>query len=99
VAGSVRTVRPRWAGAVFICGKCLKRHKDGKAVRKALKTEAQNVAAERSSGKVRIVKTACVGLCPRQAVVVSSAVTLFQGEVLIVSDAKAASWSIARLLP
>jgi hypothetical protein len=99
VAGGIRTVRPRWAGLVFVCGKCLKRHKHGKALRRALKAGAQSVAAERPSGKVRIIKTACVGLCPRQAVVASSAATLSQGEVVIVSNAEAASGSIARLLP
>ena len=92
----VRTVRPRAGGGlVFVCGKCLKRHPDGKAVRAALKAEARSCAGRR---KVRIVKTGCVGLCPRRALVLASGATLAAGEMLVVRAPAEAAAAVARLL-
>ena len=79
-----KTVRPRWSGAVLVCGKCAKRHDDGKALRRALKASLRKTAGK--DRKVRIIKTACVGLCPKQAIVVASAATLVDGELLLLRD-------------
>jgi predicted metal-binding protein len=63
-----RTVRLRGA-TILVCGKCLKRQDDGKALRQALKHEAKRLAPGR---KTWIAKIGCLGLCPRRAVVVAS---------------------------
>ena len=93
-------VRPRWRGAILVCGKCAKKHEDGKAIRRALKDEASRrlaPAAGKPAGKrkVKIIKTACLGLCPKNAVVVASAATLAAGEVVLLRG----SWDVAGTLP
>ena len=86
----VRVARPRWAGAVLVCGKCLKRHREGKAMRQALKAGA---------GEARIVRTACLKLCPKRAVVAASAATLAAGEVVLLRDEGDVALAMPRLLP
>ena len=100
IAGRLRVVRPRWGGAILLCGKCLKRHDEGKALRQHLKAVVKEQAAVRpTQRKIRIVKIACVGLCPRRAVVVASAASLSAGEVLLVRDAADITEALPRLLP
>jgi hypothetical protein len=95
-----RRVRPRWSSAIFVCGKCLKRHDDGKTMRRALKQAVRPPQSEdMKRSKVRIVKTACLGLCPRGAVIVASAATLSAGDVMLVKDAEAMAAAVPRLLP
>ncbi len=95
--GRPRAVRLRGA-TILLCGKCLKRHVDGKGLRRAVKSEAKARAAEPGSGKVRVVKVGCLGLCPRRAVVVASAAGLARGEVVLVRDATEVPQALARLL-
>ncbi len=95
--GRARVVRLRRGATILLCGKCLKRHADGKALRRAVKTEAR-AAADPASGKVRIVKIGCLGLCPRRAVVVASAAGLARGEVMLVREAGAVADALPRLL-
>ena len=86
----VRVARPRWRGAVLVCGKCLKRHDGGKALRRALKQEA---------GGARIIRASCFKLCPKRAVAVASAATLLAGEVLLLRDEADVIKAMPRLLP
>ena len=95
--GRSRVVRLGRGATILLCGKCLKRHADGKALRRAVKTEARAVA-DPASGKVRIVKIGCLGLCPRRAVVVASAAGLARGEVVLVRDAAGAATALPGLL-
>ncbi len=94
--------RPRWRGAIFVCGKCAKTHEDGKTLRRALKDAVRKdpaSAAAVNKRKVKIIKTACLGLCPKNAVVVASAATLQQGEVVLLRDERDVAAALPRLLP
>ena len=94
-----RVVRPRWSEALFVCGKCLKRHPDGKAMRHALKGEVKRHAGSDGKRGVRMIKTACVGLCPRKAIIIASAVTLADGNVVLVHISADIPDAVARVLP
>lgn len=63
---------------IFVCGKCLKRHPDGKAVRRALKARAKDCDA-------RLVRTACLGICPKKAVVTVTRPSLEGGRVALIA--------------
>jgi predicted metal-binding protein len=89
-----RTVRLRGA-TILVCGKCLKRQDDGKALRQALKQEAKRLAPGR---RTRIAKIGCLGLCPRRAVVVASGAGLAAGTVVLVRDAGEAAAAVPGLL-
>ncbi len=96
----IRTVRPRWGGAILLCGKCLKRHPDGSDLRRAIKTEARRrVEDDGSKRKVKVLKISCIGLCPRRAIVAASSATLCAGEVLLVRQVADAPEAVSRLLP
>lgn len=96
---SVRAPRP----TIFACGKCLKGMRDGKTMRRALAdaVERQGLrddpAAPRKR-RPRVVRTACLGLCPKRACVLTSAATLARGEALIVADPGDVPDAVARLL-
>lgn len=102
VPRSPRVVQPRWSDAVLVCGKCLKRHPDGKAVRRALKdavaARAPEVRVGRKREKVRLVKTTCLGLCPKRALVLASAASLSRREVVLLHGTREASDAVAQLL-
>ena len=96
----VRVVKPRWDGAILVCGKCLKRHPDGKALRQGLKAEVKARAKASMTGrKARIVKVACVKLCPKHAVVVASGATLSTGDVMLVRGVDDIAEAFPRLVP
>ena len=86
---SVVTARLRRAAPVFVCKKCLGRVPDGKALRKALKSELKRRGSAAGT-KPRVMLTSCLGICPKRAVVVASAATMARGEVLLLADAGAA---------
>ena len=93
--GRARTVRLRPRTTILLCGKCLKRQGNGKALRRAFKAEAR---AADPAGKARIVKVGCLGLCPRRTVVAASAASLSAGEVVLVRDASEVAAALQRLL-
>ena len=96
----IRTVHPRWSGAIFLCGKCLKRHSEGRDLRRALKAEAKRrVEDDGSRRKVKVLKISCFGLCPKRAVVAASGATLCDGDVVLVRHVADAPEAVARLLP
>lgn len=98
-AGRVRVVRPRWGGAILVCGKCLKRHENGKDLRQGIKAELkERAAAHPTRRNVRIIKIACIGLCPRRAVVLASPKIMSAGEVMLVRDARDLAVALPRLL-
>ena len=93
-------VRPRWSGAILVCAKCARKHEDGKAIRRALKDEAaERLPAATGKRKMKIIKTACLGLCPKNAVVAASAVSLAAGEVVLLRGERDVAAALARLLP
>ncbi len=85
--------RPKWSAAILICGKCLK-GVDGKAMRRDLKA-----AAKGRTGKVRIVRTSCLGLCPKRAVAMASADSLARRELVVLREGGSAEAALDRLLP
>ena len=95
---AVRTIRLRWQDVIVVCGKCLKRHDEGKAVRRALKAEVKAYTGDGAKvRKTRVVRTGCLGICPRGAVVVASAPLLAAGEVMLVRDADEVAEGLSRL--
>jgi hypothetical protein len=76
---------------LLACGKCLRRHRDGKALRRALKEAA------RAGGRTRIVRAGCLGLCPGRGVAVASAATLARGEVVVLARPEDAEAALAAL--
>lgn len=94
---AARVVRPRWRGLVLVCGKCLKRHDDGAAIRRTLKTEvkAQNPVPRQ---KIRVAKTGCLGICPKGAAILASARTLASGDVVMVRGSGEVADAVSRLL-
>lgn len=89
----VVVARPKWTAAILVCGKCLK-GVDGKAMRRGLKA-----AAKGRTGKVRLVRTACLGLCPKRAVAMASAATLARRELVVLREGGSADAALDRLLP
>ena len=73
----MKRARPRRT-PVFVCGKCLRRHGDGKAIRRALKTRARDCDA-------KLVRSACLGVCPKKAVVVATQGSLADGKVALIA--------------
>lgn len=82
----MKTVRSNWQGAVLVCGKCSKKVGGGfgpkgrtplaKALRRLLGLKKGRRAA------LGVVETRCLGLCPKNAVVMVDART--PGEWLVV---------------
>jgi hypothetical protein len=76
-AGVIRPVRAGWTGAVLVCGKCSKKLGGGfgkggrvslaKALRKDLGINKGRKAA------LGVVETKCLGVCPKNAVMVVDA--------------------------
>ena len=97
-ADKIVTARPRWGGAILVCSKCIRRHDAGKDLQRALKGHVKAATAP-GARKVRIIKTACLGLCPKRAVVLASPVTLARGEVVVARAKGDIAGALARLLP
>lgn len=95
----VATARSRRAPPVFICKKCLGRVDDGKAVRKALKSELKQASQARDIKGPRVVLAGCLGICPKRAVVVASAATLAADRYLLLPSAAAVPDAVDSLMP
>lgn len=98
-AKPIVTARLRRASPVLVCKKCLGRIDDGKALRKALKSELKSRSAAQDVKSPRVVLTSCLGICPKRAVVAASAATLQGGQYLLLPDANAAAEAAALLMP
>ncbi|MDB5653581.1 MAG: hypothetical protein JWQ94_1194 [Tardiphaga sp.] len=96
---SVVTIAPRRPQPIFVCKKCLGRVDDGKALKRALKSEAKRLGAARATKPPRVVLTSCMGICPKRAVVVASAATLQQGRYLLLADGDSAANAASILMP
>jgi predicted metal-binding protein len=96
---SLVTARLRRAPPVLVCKKCLSRIDDGKALRKALKSELKARSRAQGTKPPRVVLTGCLGICPKRAVVVASAATLQHGEYLLLPDSASSIEAAARLMP
>jgi len=76
------TIRPAKApDLVLVCGKCSRKlGPAGKAIRKDLK----HALKTRRWGKVRLVKTGCLSICPKHRQVLASARSLGEHRVLVI---------------
>ena len=85
-----RLAKAPFAQTVLVCGKCARKLPGGnKSVRSRLKA----VLKTRRWGKVRLVETKCMDLCPKRRQVLASARTLCDRRLLVVEpgfDAEAA---------
>ena len=78
-------VRLKREPVLFVCGKCLKRATAGKAIREAIKLEIRT--ARRLSGRKGLfVRVSCLGVCPKQGVVVATPAMMATAEIRIVRD-------------
>ena len=84
--------RLKRAELLLVCGKCLKRHRDGKALRRALKE-----AGAEGGRRTRLVRTACLGLCPARAVALAGAESLARGELVVLAEPGDAAAAVAML--
>lgn len=81
---------------MFVCRKCLKRSDDAKGIKTAIKHATKR--AQRPGVKPsRVVMTACFGLCPKRAVVVTGGTGAARGEYCLVSSANEVDGALALL--
>ncbi len=79
----LKLARAPFSDTVFVCGKCARKFKGaGKPVAKQLKA----LLKDRRWGKVRVVETKCLDLCPKRRQVLASPRTL-AGQRLVVVEA------------
>jgi hypothetical protein len=91
----LKRAKAPFAQAVFVCGKCARKFPGGrKAVRKALKTALKS----RRWGKVRLVETRCLDLCPKHRQVLASAMTLARRKLVVVEPGFEAVAALEELL-
>jgi hypothetical protein len=98
-SSSIVTARLRRAPPVFICKKCLGRIDDGKQLRKSLKSGLKTRGTAQGTKAPRLVLTGCLGICPKRAVVTTSAEMLHQGQVLLLANAGESVGAAKRLMP
>lgn len=90
--------KPRRPPPVLICRKCLKRADDGRAIRRALKTELKARSRTRDEKRPRLLATGCFGLCPKRAVTVTGGAMLGRGEYLLLEREDQAAKAVDGLL-
>lgn len=100
--GPVRLAKAPFAEAVLVCGKCARKlkgrgfgPKGRRSLRQALKRELK--AAGRP-GKVRLVETSCLGLCPKGAQAAATPEGLLARRLLVVAPGAPAEAVLTRLI-
>ncbi|MGC2087125.1 MAG: (2Fe-2S) ferredoxin domain-containing protein [Bradyrhizobium sp.] len=89
-------VHPRRVPPVFVCRKCLKRSRDAKEIKRALKSETKR----RAGGQLkpaRVIQTSCFGICPKRAVVMTGGAAAGAGGYVLVSSDTEVPAALARL--
>ena len=89
-------VRPRRAPPIFVCRKCLKRSRDAKEIKRALKSETKRRAGDRLKPG-RVIQTRCFGIGPKRAVVLTGGAAAGNGDYVLISSATEATAAITRL--
>ncbi len=99
---AVRIARAPFRQALLVCGKCARKldggfGRDGaQPLRKALKRAWK---AGGRSGKLRVVETRCLGLCPKRLQVVATGASLAAGRLWLVEPGEDAAAVLARIAP
>ncbi len=97
LAARIRQAKAPFAETVLLCSKCARRFPDdrgAKGVRSALKSALKS----RRWGKVRVVETKCLDLCPKRRLVLASASTLFNHKLVVVDAGFDADAALTQLL-
>lgn len=95
---AIVTIRPRRAMPILVCRKCLSRIADGRKLKSALKKQVKLRGAAGRVKRPKVVATSCLGICPKRAVAVASAVTLQRGEYLLLDDCAQAADALETLM-
>ena len=103
-AEAVREAKAPFARAVFVCGKCARKlGKRGfgpegrEPLRKALKRAVKD-GEWKAGGKVRIVETACLDLCPKGRQAAATEDSLRRRRLFVVDPGASAQGVLTRLL-
>ncbi|WP_430913001.1 (2Fe-2S) ferredoxin domain-containing protein [Methylobacterium sp. sgz302541] len=93
-AGRPRTAKAGFAEVVLVCAKCAKRQGlKARAVRGRVKD-----ALKREGGrKVRVVKTGCLGPCPKRHLAVATGASVAAGRIVLL-EPEAGGGEMARAL-
>jgi predicted metal-binding protein len=101
-ASPARLARAPFRQAVLVCGKCARKLGGGfgagraHPLRKVLKRAWKD---EGRAGKLRVVETRCLGLCPKRRQVVATAAALKAGRLWVVEPGEDAAAVLARVAP
>jgi predicted metal-binding protein len=93
----VRQAKAPFAETVLVCSKCAKKfpdHRGAKGVRSALKSALKT----KRWGKVRLVETKCLDLCPKKRLVLASGATLANHRLVVVDAGFDADAALVQLL-
>ena len=91
----LKLAKAPFADTVLVCGKCARKFKGGgKPVAKTLKA----VLKDRRWGKVRVVETKCLDLCPKRRQVLASARTLAENRLVVVEPGFSPDEALTALL-
>ncbi|MHB8286863.1 MAG: hypothetical protein ACYDD1_19595, partial [Caulobacteraceae bacterium] len=73
--GRVRQARAPFAETILVCGKCAKKFPDRRGT-KGVHAALKSALKTKRWGKVRVVETKCLDLCPKRRLVLASGATL-----------------------
>ena len=99
---SPRLVRAPFREAVLVCGKCARKLDGGfgrKGARPLGKELKRAWKAGGRAGKLRVVETRCLGLCPKRRQVVATAASLVAGRLWVVEPGEDAADVLLRVAP
>lgn len=97
-----RLARAPFREAVLVCGKCARKLDGGfgRKGRHGLRAELKRAwKAAGRAGKLRVVETPCLGLCPKGRQVVATGPSLAAGRLWVVEPGEDAAAVLRRLSP
>ncbi len=78
-------VRPKFVGAVLVCGDCERRSSGPKKLRAKEARQTLKKALGGARVRLRIVQSSCLGLCPKKAIAMAA---ICQGAAPLAAEAK-----------
>lgn len=97
MSDTIRSVPVKWRSFVLVCGKCSRKLDGGfgKKGKHALDDALRGILKAAGRRELRVVKTGCLGLCPKRAVTVAWAGR--PGELMAVPEGTEPEAVLARL--
>ena len=94
---SIRSIPVKWRSFVLVCGKCSRKLDGGfgKKGRHKLDTVLRDALKSAGRRELRVVRTGCLGLCPKRAVTVAWSAQ--PGELMAVPEGIGPDAVLARL--